>query len=236
MTVLKGYSTLEEAHLGRSLLASEGIDAQVLDENMSMAPHLLLASGVRLAVADEDAAAAREILGFPAAAPRVPRRGINPLWMIGIMAVAVFTVFYFGVRQRSNPDEAPNTFDQDRNRDGKTDVKFYFDGEGLVMSAQIDDNFDGRWDGKETYESGIVVETIIDRNFDGLFDSTFSYVNGVAASETIRPGGQGFPLFRHDLRQGVLAVTWSDKDRDGKWDERIDYDPMGRETRREALD
>ncbi len=74
MRVLKGYATLEEAHLGRTVLASEGIDGQVLDEGASVAPHLLLASGIRLAVADEDAARAREILGLSAV---LKKRGVD---------------------------------------------------------------------------------------------------------------------------------------------------------------
>jgi hypothetical protein len=33
----------------------------------------------------------------------------------------------------------------------------------------------------------------------------------------------------------VPTAAWSDPERDGKWNERVEYDPMGRETGRTAL-
>ncbi len=234
MTVVNGYSTLEEAYLAKSLLASEEIDAQILDEAGSVAPHLLLASGIRLAVADEDASRAREILGLSAVLKAVPKTPSHPVFMILVMAAAVLTVLFFGI-QRNRGDESVNRIDVDRNHDGKADARSEFDRDGKIVSWYADDNFDGRWDLKQKYEGGILASSEQDRDYDGLFDAVFEYHLGIVRTETIRPRGEGHPLFRHEFRQGVLSVTWSDKDRDGSWDERLEFDAMGTETLRASL-
>lgn len=237
MRVLKGYPTLEEAHLGRSLLAFEGIDAQVLDEGATVAPHLLLASGIRLAVADEDAAQARQILGLSAVLKSVPGKSFNRMWVILVTGVAIFTVLYAGVRRNHGfTGEMPIRMDLDRNQDRKSDERVELDRQGLPVTGYDDDNFDGHWDRKSNYQGGILASAERDLDFDGTFDSSLEYQHGVLSTETIRPAGAGYPLFRHDFRQGILAVTWSDKDRDGRWDERIEYDPTGREIQRTALE
>lgn len=215
MKVLKGCSTLEEAHLGRLLLASEGIDAQVLDE---------------------DAARAREVLGLSAVLKSVPRKSFSPLWMILVTGAAVFTVLYAGIRRNhGSTAEPPSRIELDRNRDGKPDERVERDQQGVPMAGYADDNFDGRWDMKSKYRNGVLASAERDLDFDGTFDSALEYQHGVVVTETIRPGGVGYPLFRHDHRHGILALTWSDKDRDGRWDERIEYDPAGREVERTPL-
>jgi hypothetical protein len=236
MTVVNGYPTLEDAYLAKSLLAEEGIDGQVLDEAASVAPHLLLASGIRLAVADEDASRAREILGLSAVLKVVPKAASQPILMVLVMAAAVLTVLFFGIqRNRQFDGDTANRTDLDRNRDGKVDERCEYGGNGQIRAAYADDNFDGRWDLKQEFEGGIVVSSEQDRDFDGRFDSVFEYKQGVPTTETIRPGGEGHPLFRHEFRQGVLAIIWSDRDRDGKWDERLEFDEMGTEIRRIVL-
>lgn len=236
MRVLKGYPTLEEAHLGRSLLASEGIDAEVLDEGASVAPHLLQATGIRLTVADGDADQAREILGLSAVLKPGSRKSLNPLWLILITGVAVFTVLYAGIRRNlGSPAAASSRIEHDRNHDGKPDERLELNQQGERVAGYGDENFDGRWDSKSNYQEGILVRVERDLDFDGVFDSTLEYQNGIMATETIRPGGEGYPLFRHEFHRGVLAISWSDKDRDGRWDERIEYDPMGREIQRMVL-
>jgi hypothetical protein len=237
MTVVNGYTTLEDAYLAKSLLAEEGIDSQVLDEAASVAPHLLLASGIRLAVADDDdAPRAREILGLSAVLKVVPKAPSQPILMVLVMAAAILTVLFFGIqRNRQFDGDTANRTDLDRNRDGKADERCEYGGNGQVRTAYADDNFDGRWDFKQKFEGGIVASSEQDLDFDGQFDSVFEYKQGVPTIETIRPGGEGHPLFRHEFRQGVLVVTWSDKDRDGRWDERLEFDAMGTEIRRIVL-
>jgi hypothetical protein len=237
MTVLKGYATLEEAHLERSRLASEGIDAQVLDESTPVsAPYALIEPGIRLAVADEDAPRAREILGLSAVLKVVPEKTHSPSWLIFVVVAAVLLVLIF-IKNRNGGSQAESLTrtELDRNHDSKPDLRQEADRQGRLVAEWFDNNFDGRWDLKRKYENGILVSAEQDLDFDGLFDSTLEYQNGVLATETIRPKGEGHPLFRREFRHGVLAVTWADRDQDGGWDQRIDCDPLGRETQRTDL-
>jgi len=236
MTVLKGYSTLEEAHLGRSLLASEGIDAQVLDEGATVAPHLLLASGVRLAVADEDALRARETLGLSAVLHVVPRTYSDPTWMVLALGAAILTVLFFGLQQnRGSRVAGENRAEMDRNRDGAVDERVELDVKNRPVMRYEDNNFDGSWDRKVWFSEGTLVRAEEDLDFDGFFDSFSEYQNGVKVTELIRPHGEGFPLFRHEFKRGVRVLTWSDPDRDGVWKERIEVDALGREVTRTTV-
>lgn len=216
------------------LLGSEEIDAQVIDEAMAViAPHHFISSGIRLAVADEDVSRAREILGLPAIPQVIPKTNTNPLWLMVVIAVAAFTVLFFGFKhyQVSKIERV----DQDRNNDGKPDERTEFNRQGKPVTFYLDNNFDGNWDWKQNFQDGTPTHAEADLDFDSVFDATVVFKNGLAITETIRPGGEGNPLFRHEYEHGITKVTWFDSDRDGSWDERIDYDPMGREIKRLSL-
>ena len=63
MTTVATCSDISEAQLLKSLLDDAGIVASLPEEfTANSAPHLVFASGLRLQVADEDAAAARQII------------------------------------------------------------------------------------------------------------------------------------------------------------------------------
>lgn len=63
MIVLRKYSLLIPAQLAKLELASHGIEAVILDEALgSMGLHLVMDSGIRLAVAEEDQHQADAIL------------------------------------------------------------------------------------------------------------------------------------------------------------------------------
>jgi hypothetical protein len=63
MVILRKYTILMQAELAKLELASYGINATILDEYLgSIAPHLTLLNGVRLAVADSDELEAGAIL------------------------------------------------------------------------------------------------------------------------------------------------------------------------------
>jgi hypothetical protein len=64
MQTIATFSKAEEAHLLRMRLASVGIEAVLLDENMAQLEQPLSdgIGGVRLQVAEEDVTAARELL------------------------------------------------------------------------------------------------------------------------------------------------------------------------------
>jgi hypothetical protein len=156
--------------------------------------------------------------------------------MVLVTGAAVFTVLYAGIRRNHGTSaETATRIELDRNQDGKPDERVERDQQGVPVIGYEDDNFDGRWDRKANYLGGVLTSAERDLDFDGVFDSSMEYVHGVLTTETIRPGSLGYPLFRSEYRRGILALTWSDKDRDGRWDERIEYDPTGREIQRTAL-
>jgi hypothetical protein len=235
MTVIRSFSTAEEAHLARMRLGNSGIAAEIIDEaTASVAPHIAFASGIRLTVADEDVARAREILGLPAMIEAARPRGI-PWWVFAIAGVAVFTLLVQAIRERAAPPAPANVLDLDRNGDGRPDERTEFRDDTPVRAWQ-DNDFDGIWDVRHSYENGVPVRTEADLDFDGDFDSITDYRAGVPVRTTVRDGHQGVPLVRYELEHGVVRREWRDTDSDGSWDVVIDYDPFGRETGRTDLD
>lgn len=238
MTVVKSYGSLSDAYLAKSILEAAGVEADILDEYVAgNAPYLLGPSGIRLSVADEDAAAAREALGLPPLPDPAPRKsGTAPVWAAIVVFLAGLTILIAGMRQY-HPFSADGTYwrDIDRNHDGKTDVRIEFDSRGRPVRAFLDNNFDGIWDVRITYEDGVIKKMESDPGFDGTFPMTCDYENGVPVLQIVRPGGHGAEISRTEFKDGVIARIWRDNDRCGHWQERIDYDALGRETARVAL-
>ncbi len=235
MIVVKRCASLEDAYMVKNLLEASGVGADILDEaTASTAPYLLVSSGIRVTVADEDALAAREILGLPAEPePPVGKSGGIP-WLAVLMAgIALVTLISYA-RQGRHPSE-PQKVDEDRNGDGKADIRTTFDDSNRPLLTLEDGNFDGRWDTRIEYENGIESKATSDLDHDGNFDSVMSYQQGMLVSELVTPGGVGNPLFRKVFKNGVLESRWEDTDRDGAWDQRIDFDAMGRESGRTPL-
>jgi hypothetical protein len=235
MTVVKRCATLEDAYMIKNLLEASGVGADILDEaTASTAPYLLVSSGIRVTVADEDAAAAREILGLPTE-PEAPVRtsGGIPWLAVLIAGIALVTLISYA-KQARHPSE-PQKADEDRNGDGKADLRTTYDDSNRPLLTLEDGNFDGRWDTRIEYENGIESKASSDLDHDGSFDSAMSYEKGVPATELVTPGGEGNPLFRKVFKNGVLESRWEDADRDGAWDQRIDFDAMGREQGRTSL-
>lgn len=236
MTVVKRCSTLEDAYMTKNLLEAGGVGADILDEaTASTAPYLLVSSGIRVTVADEDVQAAREILGLPAEPESLPRKGSSTMpWVAGLITViAVVTLISFSQQNRKVAGD--HKTERDRNGDHKADVRTTYDGSGHPQLALYDENFDGRWDVRMEYESGTRVKGYEDRDRDGNFDVVETFDKGILTSELVTPGGVGHPLFRYVFREGILESRWEDTDRDGTWDLRTDYDVMGRETGRTPM-
>ncbi len=238
MTVVKSYASLSDAYLAKGMLEAAGVEADILDEYVAgNAPYLLGPSGIRLSVADEDAAAAREALGLPPRPAPPPRKsGTASVWAAAVIFLAGLTVLLAGIRQYHpfSPDGA-YWREIDRNHDGKTDERIEFDAQGNPRRAFLDNNFDGIWDVRVVYEDGVIKKEECDPGFDGTFPVTREYENGVLALEIVRPGGHGEELSRTEFKNGVKTRMWLDNDRSGHWQQRIDYDALGRETARVAL-
>lgn len=66
MVVLRSFSNEFEAHLARAELEGAGIGSQLLSDGTGgVHPHLQFSRGIRIAVRESDAEAAREILSEP---------------------------------------------------------------------------------------------------------------------------------------------------------------------------
>lgn len=230
MTVVKRCASLEDAYMIRNLLEAGGVGADILDEaTAATAPYLLLSSGIRVTVADEDADAAREILGLPAEPAPPPRRNSGLPWLAVAMAgVALVALLSYSLESHS--PAGGRKVDQDRNGDGKADLRTTYDEDQKPLLMLEDGNFDGRWDTRTEYENGVQVRISTDLDHDGSYDSVTTLEQGLKVSELVTPGGEGNPLFRKVFRNGALESRWEDTDRDGAWDQRIDYDAMGRES------
>lgn len=236
MTVVKRCASLEDAYMIKNLLEAGGVEADILDEaTASTAPYLLVSSGIRVTVADEDAEAARSILGLPAEAGPPPEVRTKSLPWLAVLVSVVALVTLISYSRQGGGSAIGQKVDEDLNGDGKPDLRTTLDDLQRPALRLEDGNFDGRWDVRVDYESGIVAKRSVDLDHDGVFDSVTTYSQGAPVSELVTPGGSGNPLFRKVFRGGSLESRWEDENRDGAWDVRIDYDPMGRETARTRL-
>ncbi len=59
---------------------------------------------------------------------------------------------------------------EDRNLDGRADVRRTYDSRGRLTHVAIDTNFDGRWDVEEFYEDGSLARRESDRDFNDRTD------------------------------------------------------------------
>jgi len=59
---------------------------------------------------------------------------------------------------------------EDRNLDGRADVRRTYDSRGRLTHVAIDTNFDGRWDVEEFYEDGTLARRESDRDFNNRAD------------------------------------------------------------------
>lgn len=66
LVVIRSFSNEFEAHLARAELEGAGIDSQLLSDGTGgVHPHLQFSRGIRIAVRESDAEAARELLAEP---------------------------------------------------------------------------------------------------------------------------------------------------------------------------
>lgn len=236
MRIVHAFPTLIDAQLAKLALETEGIEADILDEaTASLAPHLTLSSGVRLAVPDGDFNRSREVLGLPPVdlPPAKVARGV-PWWAYLILAVAVISLFLKA--KPSSSSDRGETYSIDRNGDGRPDECCEFDATGRVSVLWCDNNFDGRWDERFEYKDGIPHMVERDLDFDGVYDEFTELRHGVPVTTVVRKGGRGPVLTLVTYRDGVLAQTLEDSDGDGQWDFRTVYDAFGRVKERSPVE
>jgi hypothetical protein len=202
MVTIKRFHDTMTAHIARSILQEEGIDAFIADENLANAdPPIVFASGgVRIQVPDEDAERAWEILkgmddkvtGFELPddfdvgekPKRTPSQdsGFSFGWLIFSFALGAL-VMAFSMRAGDDrmfrnpiipPDPANMPVEGDNNMDGNPDCTYFYHSGQLVSTAE-DANFDGKVDTKYEYENNIPKTGSFDLDRDGLFETSITF-------------------------------------------------------------
>ena len=111
----------------------------------------------------------------------------------------------------------------DKNFDGKPDEWCTYHKDSLA-TVEVDQNFDGKTDVWETYENEKISFAQADTDFNGVSDVTYFFVCGVLSSAEFRPNGGKTIVKKQVFKHSVLQEEWIDKDRDGKFDQKIIFD------------
>lgn len=252
-----------EAYMLRDLLAQDGIDAYVMGASLEGAIGELPAAGlVRLEVSEEDYAKARALLvewektsPLPEPAAATPAAKARPSLGAGVGGMAigiVLSALYFRAPLQQVPidynrDGVPDeewTYTPagtakavrgDRNGDGRHDVVTRFANDGAVAESESDDDFDGVFETRLTYEAGLVTRSDVDTDRDGVPDVRTSYRHGVADRVTHIDRHTGRPLRIEYYRAGRIIHAEVDTDRDGALDRRVTYSRIGEEASFEEI-
>jgi len=123
----------------------------------------------------------------------------------------------------------------DNNGDEQPDVWYYYE-DGKTTRWEEDSNFDDKVDIWGTYDGrGVPSQSKVDVDFDGKPDVTYFYQFGlVKESHYILPSS-GLLWKKQFSTNGLVREELLDRDRDGKFDERLFFDIYGVEVSKEKL-
>jgi len=250
-----------EAHMLADLLRQQGIDATVMGEHLQGAVGELPAAGlIRLVVAEEDHARAREIIDRweatavddPVQRPApTPRRQL--VWGLGGVLIGVALCFAW-LRAPTGELEVDRNKDGivderwvyssagtaleshfDRNFDGRMDVRVFYDSGGMAIRSETDDDFDGVFESRHQLRFGDAVRSEVDTDGDQLVDLVVGYRNGVMETASYLQPRTGQPTRVEHMRLSRLDHVDRDTDLDGTLDTRDHYNALGQVTRTERL-
>ncbi|MBT9552373.1 MAG: DUF2007 domain-containing protein [Hydrogenophaga sp.] len=252
-----------EGHMLADLLRQQGIEATVLGEHLQGAIGELPAAGlIRLVVAEEDHARAREIIERweatavvdpvqrPAPSPSSSRHvvwGLAGLLIGGALCLAWLRAPTRETERDHNQDgltderwtlsPAGSALEShfDRNFDGRMDARFRYDGQGQVSEGESDDDFDGVFESHHRYRLGNPVQSEIDTDGDRLIDQRLQYTHGVLDTVVTLQPRTGLPTRVEHLRLSRIDHVDRDTDLDGTLDLREHHNALGQVTRTERL-
>ena len=246
-----------EAHMLLDLLKQEGVSAQIHGEHLQGAIGELPASGlVRLVVDDADFAQARatierwdiaqpiEPTQKPHLVPPARRSTVLRGFLLGLAIGIVGSYVYFQSPVKVdgidfNGDEildekwtfAPSgrilKSESDRNLDGKVDYIIHHDSDGLIETAEADDNFDGIFETRNRFRSGNLELSEADTDDDRYHDLRWHYTSGILTSAEYMNSSTFLPLRVEFYRLGKLTTAQVDSDKDGQLDTRYTYNSLG---------
>jgi hypothetical protein len=219
---LQTFSDLSLAELTKASLEAQDIACWLnTDDGGGMCPSLQLAQGVKLLVAREQLAEARQILeaknlltpeelerlatqSMPEE-PKTPGSKLSLAQIAAGIVVGVLLCLLFQATARVGT----KTYRYDSNGDGKTDELWVYRN-GVCVEQSYDRNFDRKYDQWFYYDSaGKRILTATDDNFDGVADVRWYYTNGVLASSTADTDFNGTPdVFNTFKDELLLQSDW----------------------------
>lgn len=126
-------------------------------------------------------------------------------------------------RERSDGPRQLIRKESDLNRDGKIDVRTWFDAAGQIEKEEMDGDFDGQVDWTDHYQGGKRVLSEVDTDYDGAYDLFKVYEGGKVRRKERDTNGDGQLDFWEYLdEQGNVVKVGRDVDGDGVMDVRED--------------
>lgn len=196
------------------MLDGHGIAAHVLGEQLQGGVGELPAGGfIKLMVADEDHAQARALILEwerlqPASDPTTPSKRFGGGMAAGFIGVGILVggSAHFAYVQ-SGLTFAGSKMEQDQNDDGRTDLTYFYQADGVfARRLEADNNFDGRVDIITHFDAqGEPTRETIDENFDGVFETKFIFEHGTAERSETDTNGDGVPDILRTYYSGVIA-------------------------------
>lgn len=242
-----------EAHMICDLLARAGISARVDGEFLAGAGgELPLGNTVRVRVDPSRAAEAREVIDEwerlqpPKDAAPPPKRSSwrSPLWFV-CGAVVGGSLVYLGLRTPILED--PVDYDEDgivdetyvyagktlkaieydRNGDRKIDARWIHDLRGIPSRFERDEDFDGHFEWQGEVQRGWVTRDVQDANDDGEPEQVVRSIFGVIRTIDIYDDAGEHVVVREHFDGGRIQSSEFDKEGDGTFERRIEYNRFG---------
>jgi hypothetical protein len=218
---------------------------------------LPLGSGIRVRVNPARAAEAREVINdwektrpppdaapAPASAPRKRSSWRSPLWFLagavvgGGLTMVVLRTPYTTEKADFDGDgvadevyhyqgDVVGRVDFDRNADLEVDARWINDIYGLGKRHEADDDFNGTFEWRSDAEHGQIVSSQLDADGNGKPERVITFKHGVAHTiEIYDPNGERVVVREKYDHTRQLSAEY-DKDGDGVFERRVEFDEWG---------
>jgi Putative prokaryotic signal transducing protein len=246
-----------EAHMICDLLARAGISSRVEGEFLAGAMgELPLGSTIKVRVDPSQVTDAKRVIEDwqrlqrtdpePAPPPAHKKKRVwsSTLWFAGgiaLGAVATLIVLRTPYTQDSLDLDGDGVTDEtysysggvlsmislDHNADGKIDERHTYDVYGVITGSESDPDFDGILEWRNEYEDGEIVRSTKDANQDGKPEQVGLFRNGTQLTNDIYDESGARIVVRELYRSDGLLTREIDKDGDGVFERRVEYDRYG---------
>jgi hypothetical protein len=242
-----------EAHMICDLLARAGISSRVDGEFLAGAGgELPVGSSIKVRVDPARSAEARTVIDDwerlqpPSDSMPPPRRPVwrSPLWFLGgILTGGALVFLQLRAPQTAEAVDLDNDgvtdetyfysgrvidrVEYDRNADGKIDARWNNDIYGVPVRFEGDDDFDGRFEWDIKARHGWPVRSMMDADGDGKFEQVGFFTHGVMHTLEVYDESGARVVSRDHIDNSRIVATEFDKDGDGIFERRVEYDRYG---------